>query len=124
MAFLERKIQLLPLNKVIVWNDGMGVQFHSRFVFILLSKCDLTKSREWHWNTAHGKGLIDGIGGTMKNLCCRAMKSEKNSKNTRRVYQCSEFTNTIIINLFANNRLLREPPEEANAPPIPEKLQM
>ena len=56
-------------------------------------------------------------------LCCRVMKSEKYSKNTRRVYQCCEFTNT-IINYFANNRLLTEPPEEANAPPIPEKLQM
>ena len=32
-------------------------------------------------------------------LCCRGMKSEKYSKNTRRVYQCCEFTNT-IINLF------------------------
>ena len=30
----------------------------------------------------------------------------------------------MIINLFTNNRFLREPPEEANAPPIPEKLQM
>ena len=63
---------------------------------------------------------MDGIGGTIKNLLCRAMKSEKkNNKNTRRAYQCCEFTNTIIINLFTSNRLLREPPEEPNAPPIP-----
>ena len=124
MAFLERKIQLLPLNKVIVWSDGMRARFHSRFEFVLLSKFDLAKSCEWHWNTAHyGKGLVDGVGVSMKNFCCRAIKLEKYSKNTRRVYQCCGFTNT-IINLFANNRLLREPPEEANAPPIPEKLQM
>ena len=67
----------------------------------------------------YGKGLMDRIGGTMKNLLCRAVKSEKNSKNTRGVYQCCEFTNTTIIDLFTNNRLLREPPKEANVPPIP-----
>ena len=124
MAFLERKIQLLPLNKVIVWSDGMGPRFHSRFLFILLSKFDLTKSCEWHWNIAHyGKGLVDGVGVSMKNF----VVEEWNQKNI--VKTPEEFINAVNLLIpsliyFANNRLLTEPPEEANAPPIPEKLQM
>ena len=125
MAFLERKIQPLPLNKVIVCSDGMGAQFDSRFVFVLLSKFNLTKSGEWHWNTAHYRKGLMGLVVLWKTFCVEQWNQKKtNSKNTRSAYQCCEFTNTIIINLFTSNRLLREPPEEHNAPPIPEKLQI
>ena len=65
-------------KQVIVWSDGMGTQFHSKFLFILLSKFDWTKSLKWHYNEARcGKGPMDGIGGTLKNLVFTAVKSEK-----------------------------------------------
>jgi len=35
---MEEKIK--PIIKVIVWSDGMGAQFRSRFVFKLLSTID------------------------------------------------------------------------------------
>ena len=56
---MRTKTQPLPPNKVIVWSDGMGAWFHFRFVFMLLSKFDLTKFHEWHYNEAYyEKGQI------------------------------------------------------------------
>ena len=62
---MEEKIK--PIKKVIVWIDGMAVQFRSRFVFMLLSTIDHAVDLEWHYNeTHHRKGLMDGVGGTIK----------------------------------------------------------
>ena len=66
------------LEKPNIECNGMGTQFHSRFLFILLSKFNLTKSLKWYYNEAHcGKGPMDGVGGTLKNLVFRAVKSGK-----------------------------------------------
>ena len=78
IRFIETKIQLLSLNKVILWSHRFGVQFHSRFVFTLFSKSDLTKSFEWDNNKARrGKRPMDGVGVTVKNLVFRAVKNFK-----------------------------------------------
>ena len=53
------KTQPVPANKVIVWSDGIGGRFHSWFVFMLISKFELAKSHEWHYNEFYyGKGSI------------------------------------------------------------------
>lgn len=55
----------------------MGAQFHSRLMFMLLSKFDLKKSLKWCYNEAyHGEEPIDRVVGTVKNLVFRAMKLE------------------------------------------------
>ena len=55
----------------------MGAQFHSRLMFMLLSKFDLKKSLQWYYNEAyHGEEPIDRVVGTVKNLVFRAMKLE------------------------------------------------
>ena len=73
---MEEKIN--PIKKVIAWSDGMGVQFCSRFVFMLLSTIDQAIDVKWHYNEVHrGKGPMDGVGGTIKNLVFRAVKSGK-----------------------------------------------
>ena len=57
-----------PTKKVIAWIEGMGAQFPSRFVFMLRSTINQTTYVESHCNEAHhGKGSIDGVGGTIKN---------------------------------------------------------
>lgn len=56
----------------------MGTQFHSRLMFMLLSKFDLKKSLQWYYNEAyHGEEPIDRVVGTVKNLVFRAMELEK-----------------------------------------------
>ena len=65
LKVMEEKIN--PIKKVFAWSDGMGVQFCSRFVFMLLSTIDQAIDVKWHYNEVHhGKGPMDGVGGTIK----------------------------------------------------------
>ena len=58
----------VPVDKVYAWSDSMFAQFRSRLIFMLLSQFDETKSLEWYYMEAHhAKGLMDGVGGTIKN---------------------------------------------------------
>ena len=62
--------------KIIVWSDGCFARFRSRFVFHLLTK-------NFFWFRAHvelqqkshGKGLMDGVGRTVKNIIFCKVKS-------------------------------------------------
>ena len=64
------------MNKIIIWSDGCASQFRSRFVFYLLHSLYPEKELEWNYNEAHhGKGPIDGIGGTLKNQVFQHVKS-------------------------------------------------
>ena len=60
-----------------VWSDGMGAQFRSCFAFqilvgtILPNKSPMRLHNERH----HGKDPMDGVGGTVKNVVFRKVKS-------------------------------------------------
>ena len=56
-------------TNVVLWSDGMGTQFRSRFIFQLLAgTMFLNKSLCWFYNERHhDKGSMDGIDGTIKN---------------------------------------------------------
>ena len=69
---IEKRI---PLTKVISWSDGCAAQFRLRFVFKLLADYRPEIQVEWNYNEArHGKGPMDGIGGTVKNVWQRYHK--------------------------------------------------
>ena len=64
------------LTNVVLWSDGMGAQFQSRFVFQLLETMFLNKSLCWFYNERHhGKGSMDDVGGTIINVIFRKVKS-------------------------------------------------
>ena len=73
---LERKHRKSYEN-LCIWSDRMGAQFRSRFVFKLLAGAMLPKkSLTWCYNERHhGKGPMDGVGGTVKNAVYREVKS-------------------------------------------------
>ena len=57
---------------------GCASQFRSKLVFKLLTLIHPDIGLEWHYNKAHhGKGLMDGIGGTVKNTVFRKVLSGK-----------------------------------------------
>ena len=64
----REKHQHVPLkNNSFVWSDGCSVQFCSQFVFKLLSSTDSSLNITCCYNERHhGKGPMDGIGGTLK----------------------------------------------------------
>ena len=55
------------IEMVYIVNDGCASHFRSKFVFKLLTLIHPEIGLEWHYNKAHhGKGPMDGIGGTVK----------------------------------------------------------
>ena len=67
-----------PRIKIQLWSDGCASQFRSRFVFKLTTLFLDNYSVMRYFNERHhGKGPMDGIGGTIKNLTFRAVQSGK-----------------------------------------------
>ena len=63
----ELKKLMGELRKVILWSDGCSSQFLSKFIFALLTHFDRNITLQWNYNEAHhGKGPMDGFGGTIK----------------------------------------------------------
>ena len=57
-------------TNVVLWSDGMGTQFRSRFIVQLLAgKMFLNKSLYWFYNKGHhGKLPMDDVDGTIRNV--------------------------------------------------------
>ena len=94
---------------------------------MLLSTIDHAIDLEWHYNEAHhGKGPMDGVGGTIKNLVFRAVKSGKIS--VRDPEEFVEAANDIVPSIWSIYMpivvMLEEPLKVANARAIPETLQV
>ena len=73
----NRTAALTCLKKVVsVWSDGCSEQFRSHILYRLLTE-DLSDGVELTWNyneKSHGKGPMDGVGGTVKNIIFRKVK--------------------------------------------------
>ena len=55
-----------------MWSNGCVSQFRSRFIFKLLPNYHRDLQLEYNYNEAHhGKGPMDGTGGTIKNVVFR-----------------------------------------------------
>ena len=72
------KKQYPSLKIVDIWSDGAASQFKQRYLFANLypwqEQFSITIS--WHFfATSHGKGAVDGIGGTVKRSVWRHIKS-------------------------------------------------
>ena len=65
-------------NSIKFWSDGCASQFRSQFAFYLLTKFDSRYDIQWHFfETNHGKGCVDGIGGTVKDAVYRHVLSKQ-----------------------------------------------
>ena len=63
-------------DEIIVWSDGCTAQFRSRYIFFMLTRMFPGKYLRWFYNEAHhGKGPMDGIGGTVKHAIFKKVKS-------------------------------------------------
>ena len=122
---IEEIEKTMDLSKVIVWSDGCGVQFCSRFVFKFLSFYRTDLIIEWNYNEAHhGKGPMDGIGSTIKNVVYRKVKTGKVIVNSTKEFH--EAANKFIpsIKLLFQRELLKELVDIESAPKIPNTLKM
>ena len=67
-----------PINAVHFWSDGCGGQFKSKFCFALLGRYPDELKITWsYFESHHGKGPVDEIGGLVKTAMYREVKACK-----------------------------------------------
>jgi hypothetical protein len=72
------KTRLPNLHTVKFWSDGCGSQFRSQFAFYMMTRFDPAVNIEWNFFEAnHGKGSVDGLGGSVKHAVYRLVLSQK-----------------------------------------------
>ena len=123
--FVREKHEL-PLKVTLhVWSDGCAGQFRSRYVFSLLSTLDKTVNLRWYYNERHhGKGPMDGVGGTIKNRVYRDVMSNKCLIKSAEEFSnhANKVVNGITSLYLPESDLLAEPDNIEEAPKIPETL--
>ena len=92
---------------------------------MLLTMLKPELSLEWHYNEAHhGKGPVDGVGGTVKNMVYRRVLTGDIVIDTHK--QFANFAQEVcnVDSLFLPDESLIEEPEQIkHAKPIPHTLQ-
>ena len=113
-------------TNVVLWSDGMGTQFRSRFIFQLLAgKMFLNKSLCWFYNEGHhGKVPMDDVGGTIKNVIFRKVKSGQIVVHTPKEFSdaAMKFVPSIITVYLPKSDKIVEPESIYQAQSIPETL--
>ena len=113
------------MSNIYIVSDGRAAQFRSRFVFnflILFKRCVPTMALQ---QTHHGKGPMDVIGGTIKNLVYHKVFSGCKDAVINTPKKFAKFANEIsnVDCLFlSKEQLLKEPEEVAKTAPIPTTL--
>ena len=120
------EIKAFQSLRVIFWSDGIGAQFQSRFIFQLLAGTKfLNKSLCWFYNDGHhGKGPMDGVGGTIKNVIFRKVKSGQIVFHTSKEFSdvAMKFVLSIITVYLPRLDEIVESESIHQAPSIPETL--
>ena len=115
-----------PGNSTVhIWSDGCASQFRSRFVFALMAHFDSTLNFSWYYNERHhGKGPMDGIGGTVKNVVYQHVKSKKCVIDSAKCF--AEYADKTVKGIssiyMAQSEMMVEPSSVAVAPKIPKTL--
>ena len=98
-------------NKVIIFSDGPSSQFKSKYMarfYSILQRKGL--SIEWHFfATLHGKGVVDGLGGTVKRVAWNAVLTRNVSTvlNAKEFAEAAEsFCKSIITTLCLKEDIL------------------
>ena len=113
-------------TNAVLWSDGMGTQFRSRFIIQLLAgTMFLNKLLCWFYNEGHhGKIPMDDVGGTIKNVIFRKVKSGQIVVHTPKEFSdaAMKFVPSIITVYLSKSNEIVEPESIHQAPSIPEIL--
>ena len=85
-AFILKPLEIIKFRpskqKSITWSDGPSSKFENKFIYnflVLLSETQKYFSYfKWEYSaTSHGKGVVDGIGGTAKSRISAEVKARR-----------------------------------------------
>ena len=90
------------IQQINVFSDGASSQFKQRFLFSNLQMWEQQFHIELKWHffaTSHGKGVVDGLGGTIKHSVWRYVQSGKAQATTAlSFFQVAVYRNPNIHN--------------------------
>ena len=113
-------------TNVVLWSDGMGTQFRSRFIFHQSAgRMFLNKSLCWFYNEGHhGKVPMDDVGRTIKNILFRKVNSGQIVVHTPKEFSdaAMKFVPSIITVCLPRSDEIVDPESIHQAPSIPETL--
>ena len=113
-------------TNVILWSDGMGAQFRSKFIFQLLAETMfLNKSLCWFYSERHhGRVSMNAVGRTTKNVIFQKVKSGQIVVHTHKEFSdaAMKFVPSIISVYLPKLDEIAEPESIYQEPSIPETL--
>jgi hypothetical protein len=72
------------MEQIVFFSDGAASQFKQRYLFKNLTHLSRMYNVQMSWNffaTSHGKGVVDGLGGTIKRMVHQAILSGHSCRN-------------------------------------------
>jgi hypothetical protein len=94
LELFEAYVKPLCVNRVRFWSDGPSAQFKNKYMYTFLKFLHQRYELAFlQWNffaTSHGKGPVDGVGGTAKRIVWRRVMSRSTV-----VSNASDFVNVI-----------------------------
>ena len=78
--FNHLKSKCPNMNVLNIFSDGARSQFKQEYLFSNLHLWEEEHDLKMNWNffaTSHGKGVVDGIGGTVKRAAWRHIRSNQ-----------------------------------------------
>lgn len=107
------------IKMINVFSDGASSQFKQRFLFSNLHTWEQEHNVKIRWNffaTSHGKGVVDGLGGTVKRSVWRQVKSGQSSVTTAKEYaQVAKQRNPNIHVKFISKEIIQVKVQELDA---------
>lgn len=95
------KEKYASIETIDIFSDGASSQFKQRYLFSNLHSWEMEHDVKLSWNffaTSHGKGVVDGIGGTVKRTGWRHVKAEKHHITSTQEY--ATFANELCQNIL------------------------
>lgn len=87
------------MQEIVFFSDGAASQFKQRFLFKNLSHLSRMYNvlMSWHFfATSHGKGVVDGLGGTIKRMVHQAILSGQVCRNAQDFVTIARSKTTVI----------------------------
>jgi len=87
VVFTDQLLSAMPngIQEVRVWTDGPASQFKNRFIVAAMDLLSQRHNIQIRWNyfaTSHGKGPVDGVGGTLKRVAADKVRTRQCTINS------------------------------------------
>ena len=107
-------------TNAVLWSDGMGAQFRFRFILQLLAGTMFLNKSLCYKERHHGKGPMDSVRGTVKNVIFWKVKSGQNVAHTPKEFSdaAMKFVPSIITVYLPRSDEIVEPESIHQAPSL------